>query len=105
MTIIVQMAPGSFEPRPLASYCELWRRTIETLNEWAVRGYIPVAFKHPNGEWWVQPLELLQWHPGRIEHETTTKRNRNRRESRQVMEGPKDRERRAPLRHPAQNES
>jgi len=52
VTIIVQMAPGSFEPRPIACYCELWSRKVETLNEWAAKGVIPGAFKHPvNGEW------------------------------------------------------
>jgi len=55
---------GDLVPRPVSSYCELWGKDRDTLNAWCKKGWVPGAFKHPSGEWWVRPLELLQWEPG-----------------------------------------
>ena len=57
---VVQFDPT---PRPVASYVELWGRELKTLNAWCVKGWIPGAFKHPSGEWWVRPLDMLNWSP------------------------------------------
>lgn len=50
-------------PRPVSSYQELWGRDKDTLNAWCKKGWVPGAFKHGSGEWWVRPLELIQWEP------------------------------------------
>lgn len=59
-TIVVQFDPT---PRPVASYSELWGKDPKTLSHWCVKGWIPGAFKHESGAWWVQPLALLNWQP------------------------------------------
>jgi hypothetical protein len=53
-------------PRPVAFYAELWDRDAKTLNSWCVKGWIPGAYKHGNGEWWVKPLALIDWNPDMI---------------------------------------
>lgn len=54
-------------PRPVASYAELWRRDPKTLNAWCVKGWVPGSYKHPSGEWWVRPLELIGFDPSTVD--------------------------------------
>lgn len=62
-------------PRPVASYAELWGRDPKTLNAWCAKGWIPGAFQHPSGQWWVRPLDLLGFDPlGQVEETLRLKR-------------------------------
>jgi hypothetical protein len=62
-------------PRPIRTYAELWSRDVKTLNAWCSKGWIPGAFKHPSGEWWINPIALLDFDPNnqQEEYETTEK--------------------------------
>jgi hypothetical protein len=57
-------------PRPVASYSELWGRDPKMLNAWCAKGWVPGAFKHPCGEWFVNPLELLGFDPAEAQPES-----------------------------------
>lgn len=46
-------------PRPIRCYADLWDRDIKTLNQWCQKGWVPGAYKHDSGEWWVKPIDLL----------------------------------------------
>jgi hypothetical protein len=70
-SFILQFDPT---PRPVASYAELWQREPKTLNAWCVKGWIPGAYKHPSGEWWCRPLELLGFDPGAVDHQQTRRK-------------------------------
>lgn len=48
-------------PRPICAYAALWDRDAKTLNAWCAKGWVPGAWKHPSGEWWVNPLDLLSF--------------------------------------------
>lgn len=50
---------GGLIPRPVASYSDLWGRDRITLNQWCQKGWVPGAYKHESGEWWVRPLDLM----------------------------------------------
>lgn len=52
--IFVDLIPG-----PVSAYCDRWGKDIKTLNQWCQKGWIPGAYKHPCGEWWVRPIDLL----------------------------------------------
>ena len=56
--VVLQIDPT---PRPVSTYAELWGKDPKTLNAWCVKGWIPGAFKHPSGEWFVNPLALINW--------------------------------------------
>jgi len=52
--IIVQM---DLTPRPVSNYCELWNVTETNLNRWCRKGWVPGAFLHESGKWWVKPAD------------------------------------------------
>ncbi len=66
-------------PRPVSFYAELWKKDARTLTNWAAKGWIKGAFKHPSGEWWVDPLTLYGLREGAqeisIDVAETEKRN------------------------------
>lgn len=66
--------------RPVHFYAELWGKDVDTLDAWCRKGWIPGAFKHGSGAWWVRPLDLIHFDPDTIQenNEQTTKSERNR---------------------------
>ena len=54
-------------PRPLKLYCEVWGKKESTLSEWARRGWIPGVYKHGSGEWWVSPIDLINFEANLLE--------------------------------------
>ena len=54
-------------PRPVSSYAELWGKDPKTLNAWCAKGWVPGAYRHPSGQWFVRPLELIGFEPAMAE--------------------------------------
>lgn len=50
---------SSLVARPISAYADLWGKDCKTLNQWCQKGWVPGAYKHPCGEWWVKPLDLI----------------------------------------------
>lgn len=50
---------SSLIAQPVANYASLWGRDRITLNQWCQKGWVPGAYKHGSGEWWVHPLDLI----------------------------------------------
>ena len=48
-------------PRPVSTYAELWGKEAKTLNGWCAKGWVPGSFKHPSGEWFVNPIALINF--------------------------------------------
>lgn len=69
-SIIIQ---ADLTARPVQFYAELWRKDSTTLNAWCRKGWIPGAFKHGSGEWWVRPIELIHFDPSTIEERNEQK--------------------------------
>jgi hypothetical protein len=100
--IVVQ---ADLTSRPVRWYAELWQRDVKTLNSWCAKGWIPGAFKHPSGEWWVRPIDLLEFDPNNIkeqtqhEERTKTEGTGNRGKGSRRVQGTKNDQRTARLRY------
>lgn len=64
MDVAIQM---DLTARPVSCYAELWGRDAGTLNSWCRKDWVPGAYKHPSGEWWVNPIALLGFDPSDVE--------------------------------------
>lgn len=47
-------------PFPVYALAEKWGKDEGTLATWCAKGWIKGAFKMPNGQWFVRPLELAE---------------------------------------------
>jgi len=63
-------------PRPVSAYAPLWGRDPKTLNAWCAKGWVPGAYKHNSGEWWVRPLELLGFDPAQVQTQESERSKR-----------------------------
>jgi hypothetical protein len=47
--------------RPIEAFCEFFGRTRDTLNQWCADGQLPGAFRHTNGEWYLDPRVYAEY--------------------------------------------
>lgn len=52
---VLQIAAHQLVPQPATNFCSVWNKTPSAIRAWCQKGWIPTAFKHPSGEWWVVP--------------------------------------------------
>lgn len=47
-------------PIPVKNLADHFGRTVETLNEWCEKGWLPGAYRHESGMWMVNPVEAFE---------------------------------------------
>lgn len=99
--VIVHLDVEQLVPRAASTFANLWSVTPKVINAWCAKGWIPGAYKHGNGEWWVKPLELIGFDPTAIEWEQDEETEGNRGQDRPEVVRTVDRKRRARLRRSA----
>ncbi len=57
----VILDPVKLADCPVTAYCEQWGRKPETLRNWCAKGWVPGAYKHKCGDWFVSPMLLIGW--------------------------------------------
>lgn len=60
-TYHLQLTAQDLVPQPVENFAVVWGVGKACLRTWCRKGWVPGAFQHPNGEWWVRPLALLNW--------------------------------------------
>lgn len=49
----------SLADQPLSVLVERWKMPIDRLRRWAEKGWIPGAYKHASGHWFISPAALI----------------------------------------------